>query len=196
MDTDKTEIILDNEVKGKTLLLLAKDYYMGKGVPCNRQIAKKFFIESATFGNDMAMYMLARIYEEEGNYIEARKWALESSKLGNAEAVCFLGATYYFGEGVECDLTKAKECFEEAIKLGSTEAMCNLGKMYYFGYGVPQNYDESLKLFDEAAKSGNLDARKFLNCAKIGHVSTNIKNGRKRLLSYLKKRKQNKDEEQ
>lgn len=75
-----------------------------------------------------------------GNYKEALKvWANEVEE-GNREAMYNIGLLYFFGKGVERDLSLAFEYCEKAAYKGSSRAQNNLAYMYMKGLGTKKNY--------------------------------------------------------
>lgn len=80
-----------------------------------------------------------------------------------------LGACYYFGDGVEKDLTKAKKLFIEAYKLllksieedtkciSKTFSIFVLGAYYYFGFGdINIDKKKAFELIYESAMQGHI----------------------------------------
>ena len=80
---------------------------------------------------------------------------------GDAEAVNFLGETYYYGRlGLQEDKLRAVELFREAANLGAMEVHGSLGHMYVKGEGGLER-DEAIAVYhyEIAAKAGLPDAR-------------------------------------
>ena len=98
-------------------------------------------------------------YLREDNFTEAFKHFEIASNLGHREAKYHLANLYYYGEGVECDYSKAASLFEEvAICDGSEEdldivyARFNLANAYYKGEGVNQDVDKAFYFYTKAAE--------------------------------------------
>ncbi len=56
------------------------------------------------------------------DYIQAKKYFEKACELKDGRGCFNLGRLYYYGEGVEKDLTKAAYFYSKACKLGSQEA--------------------------------------------------------------------------
>ena len=108
---------------------IAKVYYHGTGKKKNMKLAYQYFKESAEHGNRQSQYELARILTEKtfNNYTSnPMKEAFDlftaikdnGSKISNAVVYWQLSKMYYYGNGVEKDLEKAKELKDEAALNG------------------------------------------------------------------------------
>ena len=83
----------------------------------------------------------------------------QAAEQGDAEAQYKLGLSYYIGEDVEKDYTKAVKWFRKAADQGHAEAQTSLGACYSMGNGVNQDYNEAVKWFRKAADQGQADAQ-------------------------------------
>lgn len=75
------------------------------------------------------------------------------------KALCGLGVCYYYGNGVEKDLTKAVEWFTKAAEQGDADAQYELGGCYDWGIGVEKDLTKAIELYTKAAKQGYADAQ-------------------------------------
>lgn len=78
---------------------------------------------------------------------------------GDAEAQHSLGLSYYYGQGVTQDYTKAAEWYRKAAAQGDVAGQTDLGTMYYFGKGVPQDYAQAAEWYRKAAEQGYAQAQ-------------------------------------
>ena len=76
----------------------------------------------------------------------------EQAKRGSQIAQYSLGVMYYYGEGVEENLSSAFEWFQRAAEQGYADAQHSLGVMYYHGKGVEENLSSAFKWFQRAAE--------------------------------------------
>ena len=82
-------------------------------------------------------------YYQKGNYEKALKiWAVEAEE-GNKEAIYNIGLLYFFGNGVEKNLSLAFEYCQKSAFMGSPRAQNNLAFMYNRGLGVEKSYINS-----------------------------------------------------
>ena len=82
-------------------------------------------------------------FYEKGNYKKALKvWIVESEK-GNKEATYNIGLLYFFGNGVQKNLSIAFDYCRKAAFMGSSRAQNNLAFMYMKGLGVDKSYVDS-----------------------------------------------------
>ena len=98
-------------------------------------------------------------YLREDNFTEAFTHFEIASNLGHREAKYHLANLYYYGEGVDCDYSKAASLFEEVAKCDGNEedldvvyARFNLANAYYKGEGIEQNIDTAIYWYTKAAE--------------------------------------------
>jgi TPR repeat protein len=80
--------------------------------------------------------------------------ALEALDDGFAEAGVIVGSTYYWGLGVEADVSTARKYWERSLATGTGRAEYYLGRLYAAGEGVEKDIPGACKLFDQAARYG------------------------------------------
>jgi hypothetical protein len=94
-----------------------------------------------------------------GDFTTALKEWRPLADQGDAAAQYYLGAMYYYGDGVVQDYTEAMRWYLLAADQGHAEAQYSLGVMYTNGYGVVQDYTEGAKWYRLAADQGIADAQ-------------------------------------
>lgn len=104
----------------------------------------KLLQKAADKGNAMAMYILGGLYDS-GTHpsvkdaTEAKTKAVElltaASKLGNPDALCYMGTMLYEGRGVKKDLAKAVKYYQAAGPMLNETAAKHLAACYENGYG-------------------------------------------------------------
>lgn len=140
----------------------------------------KTIMSQAEQGNDVAMFFLARAYEEgrwgmQKNPEEAAKW-YEKAFMQNTKSQFF--KTIYFNKALETGCLDAKmydhqtkllnhelddpqatlQTYREASKQGNEDASVELSTMYYHGsdfFGVERNLDKALEYGRLAEKQGS-----------------------------------------
>src|SRR5688500_9152855 len=70
---------------------------------------------------------------------------------GDVVAQRKLGTSYYYGNGVEKNLTEAVKWWRKAAVQGDAEAQFNVGACYYNGTGVEKNLTEGVEWYRRAA---------------------------------------------
>tara|TARA_B100001113_G_scaffold74343_1_gene57840 strand:- start:1327 stop:1800 length:474 start_codon:yes stop_codon:yes gene_type:complete len=93
------------------------------------------FLNTA-FSNDDIGYK----YYEKGLYDKAIEIWSKEIKQGNKEAMYNMGLLYYFGKGVDKDLSVAFTYCKQAAFKGSARAQNNLAYMYMKGMGTKKSY--------------------------------------------------------
>ena len=78
-----------------------------------------------------------------------------------------LAKRYYFGRGVQGDLSQAFELFSESAQSGNAEAARYLGIMHLRGKGVQKDMKEALFWFEKAASGGDELAVKNVKTLKM-----------------------------
>lgn len=82
-------------------------------------------------------------YYKKGNYAKALEFWEKEALIGEKEAYYNIGLLYFFGQGVEKDLSLAFNYCKKAAIAGSARAQNNLSYMYLKGLGVEVNYIEA-----------------------------------------------------
>jgi enhanced entry protein EnhC len=113
-------------------MYVAAAYLFGYGTPKNPDAARRYYIEAAKDGNDIAQYALGE------NFLESRDnrnkkmgliWLTKSAEKGNPNAQLKLGNMYATGGFVSRDPVKAKELLEKVAQQNSAPAMLSLGEL-------------------------------------------------------------------
>lgn len=86
-------------------------------------------------------------------------WYRYCAELGYAEEQCFLGNSYYNGNGVERNFAEAVKWYRLSVEQGNANAQYNLGCNYYSGEGVGKSYTEAVKWYRLSADQGNANAQ-------------------------------------
>jgi TPR repeat protein len=81
------------------------------------------------------------------------------AEQGDARAQVYLGWMYFYGEGVQEDVTEAAKWFSKAADEGSAEGEDELGWFYDMGWGVPMDRARAQKLYRLAAEQGYAPAQ-------------------------------------
>ena len=87
-------------------------------------------------------------------YYQLNPIVLLRAEMGSSDAQYDLGLYYYYGKGVNKDMTEAVELYRKAAEQGNAEAQCNLGNCYYNGEGVSKDMAEAVRLYRLAAEQG------------------------------------------
>jgi tetratricopeptide (TPR) repeat protein len=82
-----------------------------------------------------------------------------AAELGEAEAQCYLGFCFMYGQGVDKDEAKSLTWFLKAAAQGNIGAEYCLGGAYYLGRGVPQDFSAAVKWWRKAGEHGNPEAQ-------------------------------------
>lgn len=93
--------------------------------------------------------------QHDADEIKAQQKILESAKLGNIEAVRYLGDMYMKGIDGYKNYELAYIFTTCAVKHGSIDAIVNLGKMYECGIYVNKCIYKALKFYNSAIRHGN-----------------------------------------
>lgn len=90
-------------------------------------------------------------------YIESNipMWLDYAVRVRDSDLLNAIGRILYEGRAVECNETKAVECFKLAVELKNVSAMINLAKLYMLGDGVEYDECKAFELYKQAAMLGN-----------------------------------------
>lgn len=160
IDIDKTFSAFKSAAeKGNkyAMLALCDAYSTGALAPADTQQAMLWLNKAANAGNVLAMYELAIMSYEKGNYpgphdnVVAAKWFLKSAEAGYVDGMTHTAIIYYYGRGVKQDYKKAMEWFLKAADKGDPLAMNNIGLAYMTGEGATLDYKKAVYWFKKAA---------------------------------------------
>ena len=93
-----------------------------------------------------------------GDYQTAIREFTIAADAGLDVAQYNLAILYYFGRGVEQDMTRAFELTQAAARQGHLAAQANLASLYLDGSGVASNVDRGIEWFSSAGRSGHADS--------------------------------------
>ncbi len=83
---------------------------------------------------------------------------VQRAASGDARALVKLGTHYSFGEGVECNLDQAFDCYRRAAELGHPDGMFNLAACYRLGEGTEVNVEKAIYWYTRASDLGEVFA--------------------------------------
>ncbi|MBN2767757.1 MAG: SEL1-like repeat protein [Campylobacterales bacterium] len=93
-----------------------------------------------------------------GEYKQAFNLWIDESSKDNDQAMVNLGLLYLKGEGVQKDISRAKEWFEKALEYHNASAYYNLALMYQNSIGVATDEQKALSYLREAFALGHRNA--------------------------------------
>ena len=153
--------------------MIGISYQMGVGIDDNLSDQTrydemlKWFRKAASHGYEKAKEILKEMpktmYEtgvdfkkgrfETINLKKAVFFLEKSCEMNYVPALNMLGEMYFFGDGIEKDLTKAFSLWLTAASKGDAFAQRRIGVCYASGYGCSVNLEESFKWYLKAAKN-------------------------------------------
>ena len=159
---------------------LGECYYMGQGVPEDKEEGVKWFRKAAEQGHVEAQCLLGDCYYGgqgvPDDKAEAAKWYRKAAEQGHVEAQGLLGVCLILG--VPDDKAEAVKWLRKAAEQGHAEAQNLLGNCYYRGLGVPDDKAEAVKWWDKAAEQGSAGAIKsLLIAAEEGYATAQFNIG-------------------
>ena len=100
-------------------------------------------------------------------YIESNipMWLDYAVRVRDSDLLNAIGRILYEGRAVECNETKAVECFKLAVELKNVSAMTNLAQLYMLGDGV--EYDEEAIEYCDKAGNWRFLARCYLEGEEV-----------------------------
>ena len=122
-----------------------------------------YLLEKANGGSVDAMYLLAKLYQDEGQNEDALPWFCKAAEAGNADAICYMGI-------FEHNKEESLAYYLKAIEMGSAMAMSTLGQQYLQGlFPVEKDEAKAFELFKKAAELGNSEGYYWLAmCYRYG----------------------------
>ena len=138
---------------------IAQLYANGEGVEKNISTAAEWFLKAAMKGNHESQfnygYHLAKNLKQ---YAEGALWYERSAAQGNVRAMNELGTLYFRGDGVEQNVSKAREMWKKRPRTSATKC----------GKKQPRTGTEAAKTNLQAlAAEGNADAQQTIAKKKV-----------------------------
>ena len=144
---------------------LIGNMYLNGIYPLNKDVdkAKEYYRKACDNNYAYAYNNLGRIEEDNGNYLEAFNYYLQSANLGESWACNKVAEAYRMGV-VDKDMDKAYYYYDRALK-NNYRTLCffayyNLAKYFYMnGYDkYPKDVNKALEYLDIASNNGILEA--------------------------------------
>ena len=146
---------------------LGYNYYKGKGVEQDYELAVACYSRAAWQGHIVAANNLGLCYELGNGVVHNVEamiyWYEKSANAGYATAQSNLGLLYYYGNKVEKDYEKALYWYKKAESQGYGRTMYELGVVYGQGLAVKKNYATAKKYFLKAQEKGYEKAQSGLD---------------------------------
>ncbi|GBB89765.1 hypothetical protein RclHR1_16560006 [Rhizophagus clarus] len=147
-------------------IYLAKCYYDGYGINCNKKIAFDWCKRAVNNGSIIGKFYLGYCYEFGigivNNEKESAYWYNEASRCGNTTAKLYLANCYRLGKGVDKDEIKAFKYYETLAKQEISDAQLELGNCFYNGIGTKVDKIQAKHWYEKAANKGNIIAKNVL----------------------------------
>jgi TPR repeat protein len=141
---------------------LATDYFLGRGVQRNEQLAAYWYEKAASLGDPVAQQEIGYFYEAGIGVVRdprrAAHWYQLASAGGLPAAKVNLGVSYLWGLGVPKNEALALQLFHEAFEKGCARAAGFLGDAYLLGVGVPKDMPTAKHWFTVGAKMHDPDS--------------------------------------
>lgn len=141
--------------------LLGEHYETGDGVDKNMKKAIEYYESAAAKGYSPAQSKLGYIYKTEEGFKNPERsiyWNDKAAQGDDMRALCNLGISYEFGNGVEKNEKKAFELYRRSARLGYDRGMYNLAYCYMRGFGTNEDHWQAAHYFEKAAQKGHVEA--------------------------------------
>jgi TPR repeat protein len=139
-----------NEGETGPMMLLARAYGKGEGVPQDLQEAERWLLRADDAQEATAAGKLAAVYQATKRFDEAAVWARKAADRGDGESQDRLGLFYMRGLGVPQDKAEAARRFKAAVAAGYVQGGNDLGMFYMDAGDAPRACEE----FRRAADAG------------------------------------------
>jgi TPR repeat protein len=136
--------------KGVVPAMVALGQFLRESDPAE---SMKWFEAAAGKGSAPAMIEAGLLYSnrrQPGDDRKALEYFLQAASVGDRVGKYLAGECYYFGKGVQADITKAVEFLQEAAALGEPRAMDLLGTYYR----RLRQFERARKYYEDAAAAG------------------------------------------
>lgn len=177
----ETMQLIEHASKGdvEKQLTLAKHYYMGIGLPADREQALIWLEKAAQQGSAQAQLALGLLFLDgdgslKADSIRAVQWLEKAAEQGEMQSLDILLELYKNGGLIQANETKFAHWAEKGAALDNVNALYALGELYRIGKHKPQNMETAFKLFKQAADKGHLDAMANVGVMLFAGVGTQV----------------------
>jgi uncharacterized protein len=137
-------------------IVLAGDYFVGKGVPQDSKMAAYWYEKAAGLGSPEAQNQIGYFYQAgigvAADSSRAAHWYQLSASSGFAKAKVNLAIAYLHGLGVPKNEDFAIQLLTQAYQAGNGTAATYLGVFYYLGIAVKEDRVAAEKFFEAGVK--------------------------------------------
>jgi len=132
------------------------------------RVAFEWYKHGDKIGNLEATFKLGCHYANGEDPIDkpsmrlANKYFRKAVEKGHARATYFLGLSYFYGEAVKINLTKALDLLTISSNKGDLDARSYIGYMYAHGVGVKRNFSRGEEIWRECASLGHRTSKQRL----------------------------------
>jgi TPR repeat protein len=150
-------------------LNLGRMHEQGEGVPCNRILAERWYLQAANKGSALAMYHVGRLADDQDIAIH---WFHKAACGGEMKAMCKLGDHHHYETK---DFALALKWYHKAAAQGSWYASGLIALMHSKGLGVPRDSTLSAQWYRKAATSSDVPDDKVARLLRAAEIqdSTN-----------------------
>jgi TPR repeat protein len=135
---------------------LGTDYFLGRGVQRNEEMAAYWYEKAANSGDPAAQQQIGYFYQlgigVPRDLSRAAHWYQLAAAGGLAGGKMNLGVAYLWGLGVPQNKALAVQLFHEAADKGCGTAAGFLGDAYFLGVGVPKDVTAAEHWYSAGAK--------------------------------------------
>ena len=148
--------------KKKALELYHSAVRSGNKESLRRYNALKQELDAQTPSGNQAveLFQQAQELDKKNDFAGSFKLYLQAAEMGLAEAQYNVAYSYYHGEGVPQDYTKAVFWYEKAAEQDHGDSLNGLGICYKNGKGVSRDKEKALELFRRAMEKGSVSGGK------------------------------------
>ena len=154
--------------KKKALELYHSAVKNGNKESLKKYNALKKELDSQTPSGNQAVQLFheAQELDKKNDFAGSFKLYLQAAEMGLAEAQYNVAYSYYHGEGVTQDYTKAVFWYEKAAEQDHADSLNGLGICYKNGKGVSKDKEKALELFRRAMECGSVSGTKNYEALK------------------------------
>lgn len=161
-------------------------YKNGDGVPKDVRESERWLKKAIEHGSAKAMYNLAILYSDQGDFEKAVQFARKSAVFGYAPGQLLWGRMNYNGQGTPVDMKKAVAWFMKAHKQGDIDAIGLLALCYQNGEGVRKDELKAAELYEEIVEKSDDMLKATLAKAALAvlYFSRELPNGKSLALKW------------
>lgn len=130
--------------------------FLGNGIEKDYVVAEQYLLKAAQYGISFAKLALGQLYNDQREFIKAKRWLLEVQHF--PEALYEIAVMVARGAGFEQNPQEAHNWFQKAADGGDSHAQFHIGMSYIIGIERGKDIEKGIFYLTRSAQQGDMRA--------------------------------------